>query len=142
MAEGSTTSTVTAVRTALETGDPNGMLALLSDDVIIHSPAVIDTDYSGREVVAGIVGFALRTIEGVRVTHELHGDGGASHVLLIDGRIGAQPFQGCLYLRTADDGLIDELTFMLRPFHALQAFVTAMGALGAQPALDLESGHR
>lgn len=69
-------------------------------------------------------------------------EGGESHALLIGGRIGSQPLQGCVYLHTDDGGLINEVTFMLRPFHAVQAFVTAMGAMGAQPALDLESGGR
>jgi hypothetical protein len=121
--------------------DDAGVVATLSDDVVLHSPAVIETHYSGRALVARIVRFAMRTIEDVSVTDQLHG-GGESHALIIEGHIGTQPLQGCLYLHADDGGLVDELTLMLRPFHAMQAFVTAMGAVGAQPALDLESGTR
>jgi hypothetical protein len=135
-------STIEAFRKALETGDHAGAVATLAPDVVLHSPAVIETEYPGRDLVATVLGLAMQTLEDLKVTDELHAAGGRTHALLADGRIGAQPLQGCLYLRTDDDGLIDELTFMIRPFHALQAFVTAMGARGAQPALDLEAGTR
>lgn len=74
------------------------------------------------------------------MTDELHSPDGRTHALLVDGRVGAQSLQGCLYLRTDDTGLVDDLTFMLRPLRAVEAFVAAMGALGAQPALDLQAG--
>lgn len=86
------------------------------------------------------MGFAMQTIEDRRVTDELHSSDGRTHALLVEGRVSAQSLQGCLYLRTDDAGLVDDLTFMLRPLRAVEAFVAAMGALGAQPALDLQAG--
>lgn len=41
--------------------------------------------------------------------------------------------------RSKVEHLID-VTFMLRPLHAVQTLVSAMAAKGAQPALDLEAG--
>ena len=131
---------IAAFRQALEGDDHPGVAATLSDGVVLHSPAVIETEYSGRDLVAGIIRFAMDTIEDGRVTDELHGGGGASHAIMMEGRIGAQPLQACLYLRSDAGDRIDEVTFMLRPFHAVAAFVDAMAAAGAQPAVDLKSG--
>ena len=58
----------------------------------------------------------------------------------IEGRVARYRLQGCFYLAVNDDGLIVDVTFMLRPLHAVQALVSAMAAKGAQPALDLEAG--
>lgn len=133
-------TTIEAFRRAFETGNHAGVVATLAEDVVLHSPAVIESEYPGRSLVTTILGLAMQTVEDMRVTDELHSTGGRTHALLVEGRVGARSLQGCLYLRTDDAGLIEDVTFMLRPLHAVEAFVAAMGAKGAQPALDLEAG--
>ncbi|HEY3238693.1 MAG TPA: nuclear transport factor 2 family protein [Acidimicrobiia bacterium] len=133
-------TTIEGFRKAFEGDDLPGVVATFAEDIVLHSPAVIESEYPGRSLVATIMGLAMQTVDDKRVTDELHSPDGRTHALMVEGRVGAQSLQGCLYLRTNDNGLVDDLTFMIRPLHAVEAFVTAMGARGAQPALDLQAG--
>ena len=133
-------TTVDTFRKAFEEGDHSGVVATLAEGIVLHSPAVIESEYPGRPLVATIMGLAMETIEAPRIPDVLHSDDGSTHVLIVEGRVGPHRLQGCLYLRTDGTGLVDDVTFMIRPLQANQAFVSAMGALGAQPALDLEAG--
>jgi hypothetical protein len=136
----STVDTIETFRKAFEGGDHAGVVATFADDIVLHSPAVIESEYPGRELVATIMGLAMETIEEPRIPDVLHSDDGSTHALIVEGRVGAQRLQGMLYLRTDATGLVEDVTFMIRPLRANEAFVAAMGARGAQPALDLEAG--
>ncbi|HKP41056.1 hypothetical protein [Mycobacterium sp.] len=50
------------------------------------------------------------------------------HALVFDARIGDLSIQGCDFVHTDADGLIDQLTVMLRPLRAVQAFEEQMRA--------------
>jgi hypothetical protein len=136
----STIDTIESFRKAFEGGDHAGVVATFADGIVLHSPAVIESEYPGRDVVATIMGLAMETIEEPRIPDVLQSDDGTTHALIVEGRVGAHRLQGCLYLRTEPTGLVDDVTFMIRPLRANEAFVSAMGARGAQPALDLEAG--
>ena len=133
-------NTVDAFRKAFEGGDHSGVVATFADDIVLHSPAVIESEYPGSQLVATIMGLAMETIEEPRIRDVLHSDDGTTHALIVEGRVGTQRLQGTLYLHTNSTGLVDDVTFMVRPLRANQAFVSAMGARGAQPALDLDAG--
>jgi len=130
---------VDAFRSAFESRDAAAAMAIFAEDVVLHSPAVISQDYSGRELTGRIIGFAAQVLEDVRFTDELHSPDGSSHALVLEARVGAERAQAILYLGTAADR-IASITFMLRPLRAVQAFVEAMGSRGAQPALDYAAG--
>jgi hypothetical protein len=130
---------VDAFRSAVVARDAAAAVATFADDVILHSPAVISQDYAGREVIGRIIAFAAQVLEDVRFTDELHSPDGSTHGLVLEARIGEERAQAILYLRTAADR-IASITFLLRPLRAAQAFVGAMGSLGAQPALDYAAG--
>jgi hypothetical protein len=128
-------------RTALETGDRDAATAGFAAEVVLHSPAVISTDYTGRELVTQITGMAMQTLDGIRITDELHSPHGDTHALLFEAAVGDEPAQGVFHLATAD-GRIVSLTLLLRPLRAVQAFVETMRSHGAQPALDHARGVR
>jgi hypothetical protein len=132
---------IDSFRTALETGDRGAATAGFAADVVLHSPAVISTDYRGRELVAQITGMAMQTLEGIRLTDELHGRDGGSHALVFEAAVGDEPAQGVFHLATGG-GQIVSLTLLLRPLRAVQAFVDTMRSKGAQPALDHARGVR
>lgn len=132
-------SVVESFRKAAESGDSAALLSSLSPDVVLHSPAVIGSDYQGGEVVGKILGAAMQVLKDIRFTDVLHGEDGGSHGLVLEARIGDQRAQGFIYLQDRES-LTEHVTFMVRPLRANQAFVEAMGALGAQPALDYEAG--
>jgi limonene-1,2-epoxide hydrolase len=131
---------IEAFRTAMEAKDLAAVTATFAEDVVLHSPAVIATEYAGRERVSRITGFAAQTLGDIRFTDELHGSEDRSHGLVFEATVGDQRAQGIFYLRT-DDGGIVSLTLLLRPLRAVEAFVQAMGARGAEPALDFSAGN-
>ena len=124
------------LRSAFEAGDPAPILATFADDVQLHSPALISPpDYRGRDVVGPIVTLAMRVIEEVRVTDLLESRDAQTGGAIFQARIGGQPAQGVVMLRTKDNR-VAEITLLIRPLPALRDFVTRMGELGAQPAID------
>ncbi len=130
-----------ALRSAFEAGDPAPILATFTNDVQLHSPALIGPEYRGREVVASIGTPAMQVIEDVRGTDIVQAEDGATGGVVFDARVGELPAQGFVLLRTKSQQ-VSEITLLLRPLPALRAFVTRMGELGAQPHSTLPRPDR
>ena len=111
-------------RTAVERRDPDGMAAALHPDVTFRSPAVF-TPYDGREATMRLLRHVLEVLEDFRYVDEL--SGGGSHGLVFTARVGDKTLEGWDYLRLDADGLITELTVMIRPLSGLIAVAQAMG---------------
>ena len=120
---------------ALESADPGPVLATFTDDVQLHSPALIGPQYGGRDLVATIVTPAMQVLGSARVTDVLAAGDGTTGSIVFETRIGDEPAQGVVLLRTRAEQ-VSEITLVLRPLPALRAFVDRMGELGAKPALD------
>lgn len=127
------------LRSAFEAGTPGPILATFTDDIQLHSPALIGPEYRGRQVVGSIVTPAMQVLEDVRVSDVVETGDGATGGVLFDARVGDLPAQGIVLLRARGDQ-VREITLLLRPLPALRAFVTRMGELGARPALDAGKG--
>lgn len=123
------------VRSALEAADPGPVLAIFTDDVQLHSPALIGPEYRGRDLVASIVTPAMQVLGRARVTDVLRTDDGASGTVVFDALIGTEVAQGVVLVRAKGER-VSEITLLVRPMAALKAFVTRMAELGAKPALD------
>jgi hypothetical protein len=91
------------LRTAFEAGDPGPILATFADDVQLHSPALMSSDYRGRHVVASIVRPAVQVLEDVRVTDVVGAGDGVTGGLVFDARVGDLPAQGFVLLRTSGE---------------------------------------
>jgi SnoaL-like domain len=113
-----------AFRTAVERRDPDAMAAALHPDVVFHSPAVFKP-YEGREATMRLMRHALEVFEDFRYLDELSSDG--SHGLVFAARVGDKTLEGWDYLKLDGDGLITELTVMVRPLSGLIALAQAMG---------------
>ena len=124
-------------RSALESGDIEGLLEQVSPDVVFSSPVVF-RPYHGREAVGVIFRAATRTLEDVRFEREIGVEGASDHALVFRARVRDRELQGCDFLHIGEDGLIDDLTVMVRPLSAAQAFAEAMG--NAVSAVQRELG--
>jgi hypothetical protein len=126
-------------RTAVETGDIDRVLALVSPDVVFNSP-VVYRPYHGREVLGVILRAVMRVFEDFHYEREIGAEGASDHALLFRARVGDRELQGCDFLHIGHDGLIDELTVMVRPRSAALALAVAMNAevLALQRELDVE----
>jgi hypothetical protein len=127
-------------RSAVETGDADGVLELLSPDVVFNSPVVF-RPYRGREALSVILRAVMRVFEDFRYEREIGAEGASDHALLFRARVGDRELHGCDLLHTGRDGLIDELTVMVRPRSAMLAFAEAMNAevLKVQRELGVEA---
>jgi hypothetical protein len=126
-------------RTAVETGDIDRVLALVSPDVVFNSP-VVYRPYHGREVLGVILRAVMRVFEDFHYEREIGAEGASDHALLFRARVGDRELQGCDFLHIGHDGLIDELTVMVRPRSAALALAVAMNAevLALQREMDVE----
>lgn len=133
--EGGLRTALHTVWAAVEAAQPAPVLATFADDVQLHSPALIGPEYRGRDLVASIVTPAMQILGKARVTDVLQAGDGATGSVVFETRIGNEPAQGVVLLRTTGQQ-VREITLLLRPLPALRAFVARMAELGAKPALD------
>jgi hypothetical protein len=112
-------------REAVEAGDLEAMEAALDRNVTFHSPVVFKP-YEGREAVMALLSLVAQVFEDFRYVDELQGQG--TTCLLFKARVGDRELDGIDYLRHGPDGLVTELTVMVRPYSAATALRDAMGA--------------
>ena len=114
-------------QSAIETGKVDSVLELVSPQVVFNSPVVF-RPYHGREALGVILRAVMHAVEDFRYEREIGAEGASDHALLFRGRVGDRELQGCDFLHTGPDGLIDELTVMVRPRSAALALAEAMQA--------------
>jgi hypothetical protein len=114
-----------AFRRAAEAKDPDGMAAALSPEVVFRSPVVF-RPYEGREAVMGLLSLVVEVFEDFRYVDELHGD--QTTCLVFRARVGDRDVEGIDHLRFGQDGLVEELTVMVRPLSGALALARAMEA--------------
>ena len=112
-------------RVAVEAGDFDALPALFAEDVVFRSP-IAHKPYHGRETVGAILHAVSNVFEDLTYEREIGADGAADHALVFNARVGDLQINGCDFLHTRPDGLIDEFTVMLRPLKAVNAFAEKM----------------
>ncbi len=108
-------------RTAVEAHDFDAVSELFTDDIRMRSP-IARRIYRGRAAVIDVLRAVSTVFEEFTYEHEISSSSGDDHVLLFSARVGDFEIQGCDLLHYRDDGLIDQLTVMLRPLKAVLAF--------------------
>jgi hypothetical protein len=116
---------VPSFRDAVEAGDLAAMEAALDPAVVFNSPVVFKP-YEGREAVMALLSLVAQVFEDFRYVDELTGDG--TKCLIFKARVGERELDGMDYLELGEDGLVTELTVMVRPYSAATALRDAMGA--------------
>jgi hypothetical protein len=92
--------------------------------VVLHSP-VAHRPYVGRETAAQIVSAVATVLAGFHYEREIGTDTAA---LIFRATVDGLDIQGCDFVHTRDDGLIEELTVMVRPLKAATVFAEKMAA--------------
>jgi hypothetical protein len=114
-------------RRAIEARDLDAAVALLHEGVVFKSPVVFKP-YQGREALRLILGAVLNVFEDFRYVREIGADDARDHALVFEAKVGDKLLEGCDFIRLDDDGLISELTVMVRPLAATLALADAMKA--------------
>jgi hypothetical protein len=120
-----TTDPFAAFRAAVERDDIDAAVGLFSEDVTFSSP-VVHKPYVGREALHVILRAVTTVFEDFRYTGSYGGEDG--HVLRFTARVGDRELEGVDILR-ASDGVLTELTVMVRPYSAATALRDRMAAL-------------
>jgi hypothetical protein len=114
-------------RRAVEAGDVTAIEGLFADDAVFTSPVVFKP-YQGRAIAAAIVRGAARVFQDIRYVREIVSADGRDHALMFEATVNGRQVHGCDFLHVDEDGLIDDLTVMVRPLSAANALAEAMGA--------------
>jgi hypothetical protein len=114
-----------AFRKAVEAHDLEALAGTLAPVVVLHSPVTF-RPYSGREAVGTLLRLIAETFEDMRYTDEFRGADGAE-VLVFRARVGDREIEGVDILRSGADGLIADLTAVIRPLSGLAALAQAIG---------------
>ena len=112
-------------RSAIEADDTERAISLFSPDVVFNSPVVF-RPYHGREALGVVLLAVSRVFEDFRYEREIGAEGASDHALLFRARVGDRELHGCDFLHSGEDGLIDEMTVMVRPRSAMLALAEAM----------------
>lgn len=118
---------MTPFRAAIEALDIERVVGLLAEDVVFRSPIVFKP-YQGREQVAVLLQAVARVFEDFRYTRELGAPDAPDHALVFEARVGSRQIEGCDFLHTNEDGLIDKFFVMVRPLSGALALAEAMQA--------------
>jgi hypothetical protein len=110
-------------RAAIEAGELEGLIGCLAPDVTFRSP-VVYKPYEGREAVGAILRAVTQVFQDFRYTAEIADED--CEVLQFEARVGDRELQGVDILRVGADGLVSELTVMVRPMSGLVALAEAM----------------
>ena len=108
---------------AVESGDAEALRSTLAEDVVFNSPVVF-TPYRGIDAVAPLLAAAVSVFEDFRYTGAV--SEGDRQVLVFEARVGDRSVQGVDILRLDGNGLVAELTVMLRPMSGVAAMAEAM----------------
>ncbi|NVI86370.1 nuclear transport factor 2 family protein [Actinomadura sp. BRA 177] len=114
-------------RRAVEAGDIAALEALFAEDAVFTSPVVFKP-YEGKAITAAIVRGAARVFQDIRYVRETVSTDGRDHALMFKATVDGLQVHGCDFLHLDDNGLIDDLTVMVRPLSAAKAVAEAMGA--------------
>ena len=116
-----------AFRAAIEARDIESIRPLLADDVEFRSP-IVHKPYRGPDAVLLLLHAVSEVFEDFSYAREIGAPGAHDHALVFRARIGDREVEGCDFLHTDEDGLIDELVVMVRPLSGANALRDAMAA--------------
>jgi hypothetical protein len=124
-----------AFRAAAEAKDFEAAEGLFREDVVFRSPFVF-RPYEGLDALRFILTNVAEIFENFRYIGQTETDDFA--VLMFEASVGDRQLQGVDIFRFDENGLIGEMTVMVRPMSGLQAVSDQMKlrleALGVEPA--------
>lgn len=112
---------------AVEAGDADALLAALAPDVRFHSPAVF-RPYEGREAVTPLLR-AVVTVLSPTIRYTWRIRAAEREVLGFEAQVDGKDLGGVDIITWGDDGLVHDLTVMIRP---LSGLVTLRDAIAAR----------
>src|SRR4051812_43507407 len=107
-------------RRAVEQGDLAATEDLFAEDVVFTSPVAFKP-YPGKAITVAILRGVARVFRDITYVREIASADGRDHALMFEATVQGREVHGCDFLHMNEDGLIDELTVMVRPLSAATA---------------------
>lgn len=114
-------------RKAVEQGNLAATEDLFAEDVVFTSPVAFKP-YPGKAITVAILRGVARVFQDITYVREIASADGRDHALMFEATVQGREVHGCDFLHMNEDGLIDELTVMVRPLSAATALAEAMSA--------------
>ncbi len=111
-------------RAAAESKNIEGARELFRDDVVFRSPFV-HKQYEGIDATGFLLSNVVEVFENFRYVEQV--ETGDTAVLMFEANVGDRELQGVDILKFDEEGLIAEMTVMVRPMSGLQALGEEMG---------------
>ena len=111
-------------RELVESKDLAALPGLLAEDAVLHSPVTF-RPFEGRDAVVFVLRNVAQVFEDFRYVAEM--EAGGLTTLVFEARVGDRSVQGVDLVRVREDGLIDDITVLVRPLSGLQALAEEMG---------------
>ena len=108
-------------RQAVEAHDLDRMMAAFAEDAVLHSPITFQP-FEGRAAIRRLLGIILSVAQGFRYTDELDAQDGTK-ALVFRARVRDRDVEGLDLIRFDANGLIRDLTVMVRPRSGLEALL-------------------
>jgi hypothetical protein len=115
-----------AFRKAVEARDLDQMMQHFTEDAELHSPVTFKP-FEGRAAIRQLFGILIEVFEDFYYTDQLEGDDGTLG-LVFRARVEGRDAEGLDLLRFNPEGLIHDITVMVRPRSALEALLAQVGA--------------
>lgn len=101
------------------------MVAMLSDDVVFHSPVISEQAFYGKAATAALFEIVLPEVEVERYTHAWRDD--SSAIAVADTRVRGKSVKVANLLEFDEEGGICEIWVMARPLIGVVAIAEAIG---------------
>ena len=113
-------------RRAVEARDLDDAIGSFAKDAVLHSPVTFKP-IEGKAHIGKMLGIVAEILGDFRYTDQLESNNGTLG-LIFRARIGEREVEGIDILRFNKAGLIKDITVMMRPRSALEAFRSEMEA--------------
>lgn len=116
-------TTTDKITSALENADADGIAAALSPDVTFHTP-ILTEDLKGKDLVLRFLGQAAKTFEDL--TYFDKAADAERTFLFWRGKVVEREIEGITVIVLGDDGLVEDLTVLLRSWSIVSMFRDTM----------------
>jgi hypothetical protein len=113
-------------RRAVEAHDSKDAMAAFAEDAVMHSPVTFKP-IEGKEAIGKILRVVAEILRDFRYTDQMESKDGTIG-LIFRARIGGREVEGLDVLRFDKAGFIQDITVMMRPRSAIEAFRSEMEA--------------
>jgi hypothetical protein len=127
-------------RVAAESHNIDALLDTLAPDVVLHSPVTF-APYTGKETVGQLLRLVSEAFDGWQFAQEVHGPDDVIG-FVFRTRVQGRELEGLDLLRLDANGLIADLTVMIRPLSGLIALAQAIGPKLEAAGLTTSKGER